>query len=142
MFVSGGYNVTVSEGSVRSGLNYISARLDQSGEAYILDAGRDEIHSEPIVFVSWPESSSEESGSFIETLFEPEHLAKNYSPDENMRVGYDDSFDDFEGELKGSWSGVDVYDIGRDRRLEFREGKESAYRPDEQALNQFYDQLS
>ena len=120
MFVSGGYNVTVPEGSVRSGLNYISARLDQSGEAYILDAGRDEIHSEPIVFVSWPESSPEESGSFIETLFEPEHLAKNYSPDENMRVGYDDSVDDSEGELKGSWSGVAVYDSGTVRRLELR----------------------
>lgn len=127
---------------MRSGLNYISARLDHSGEAYILDAGRDDIHSEPIVFASWPDESSEEGSFFIETLFDPEHLAKNYSPDENMRVGYDDSFNDFGGELKGNWRGVDFYDIGRDRRLEFREERGSAYRPDEEALNQFYDQFS
>lgn len=142
MFVSDGYKMTVPEGSVRSGLNYISARLEQSGKAYILDAGRDEIHSEPIIFSSWQDESSEYSGSFIETLFEPDHMAKNYSPEENMRVGYDDSFDDFDGELKGNWKGVDFYDIARDRRLEFREGKRSAYTPDKEALNQLYDQLS
>lgn len=142
MFICFGYNVAVPEGSVRSGLHYISARLDQDGEAYILDAGRDEIHSEPILFVSWPETSSEESESFIEAIYDPGHIARNYSPEENMRVGYDDSVDEFKGEFIGSQDGVDFYDIGNDRRLRFREGKESAYTPDEEALNQFYDQLS
>lgn len=134
--------MTLPKSSLRSGLNYISARLDHSGEAYLLDAGRDSIHSEPVVFVSWPDESSVEGGSFIETLFDPEHMARNYTPDENMRVAYDDGFEDFSGDVEGTLREVDFYSIGRDRRLEFREGKESAYRPDDEALGQLYDQLS
>lgn len=134
--------MAVSQNSIRAGLNYITARLDHSGEAYVLDVGRDVIHSEPIMFATWGSEASDQEGSFIETLFDPEHMERNYSPSENIRVAYDDEFRPSETSYTGSWRDVDFYDIGETDRNMFRERKESAYWPDDEALDQLYDLIS
>lgn len=130
------------ENSLRAGLNYVTARLDHSGEAYVLDVGRDVIHSEPIMFATWDSETSRQTSSFIETLFDPDHMAKNYSPDENIRVGYDEVFEPSETSYQGEWRDVDFYNIGKKDREMFRERKETAYWPDDEALDQLYEMIS
>lgn len=134
--------MSVPQNSLRAGLNYVTGRLNHSGETYVLDVGRDIIYSEPIIFATWEDETHEENSSFIETIFDPEQMARNYSPDENIRIGYDNDFEPFERNYRGEWRDVDFYDIGnRDRDL-FRDRKETAYWPDDEALDQLYELIS
>lgn len=127
---------------MRAGLDYIAGRVDRDGAVYVIDVGRDAVHSEPMIIGTWDDDTSEELGSFVESIFDPEHLAKNYSPDENVRVAYDDDLNPDPGEYRGEWDGVEFYDVSTDDRLRFRKENEESYRPDSDALDQFYRLLS
>lgn len=126
------------EDSLRVGINYITNRVNSDVEVYVIDVGRDAIHEEPMIISTWP---SEDTGSFVESIFEPEYLAKSYSPDENIRVAYDGSSDFRSRVYRGSWDDVDFFDVVEDDRLRFREEKRESYRPDTEVLDVFYELL-
>lgn len=130
------------EDSLKGGLDYITGHVGQSGDVYIIDVGLEEVHDDPIIIGTWDEDTREEEGSFVETVFTPEYLAEEFAPDQNVHVAYDHGIEVVPGERRGEYSGVDFFDVHADQRLEFREENRESYRPDEQALDEFYRLLS
>lgn len=128
--------------SLKGGLDYIASHVDMSGKVYIIDVGRDTVHDDPILLSTWGENTKEENSSFVETVFPPEYLAEDFAPDENVHVAYDHDIDVVPGERRGEYSGIDFFDVDIDQRLKFREENKESYRPDSEALDEFYRILS
>ena len=114
---------------LRSGIDYISRRVENEGEIEVIDCGRDGIHSEPIVFATWPDSTCVEKGSFITSIYTPEIIAKQYSPEENIRIGYDDDASMTKGKYLGERKSVDFYLSNHERREVFRNNSGDALVP-------------
>lgn len=135
--------MTLSEGALVSGRNYIYSRLGHEGDAYIIDIGFDEIHQNPIIFTSLDDMEAEVEDSTVERVFEPEHLARSYTPGKNVRVGIDQDFDNYENSrFRGGFREVKFYDVDPGVREEYRVEADSAYTPDDEALEEFYSLLN
>ncbi|WP_128477947.1 hypothetical protein [Halorussus pelagicus] len=115
--------------SIRSGLNYLKAFLDNEGDIFVIDIGRDDIHSEPLLLTTWDGATSPQDESFAHAVFDPEHMTRSYAPEENIRVTYDDGAAPAGGEYVGEWSSVSVYDVGREYRDYYREESGDFYDP-------------
>ncbi|MFC7080837.1 hypothetical protein [Halorussus caseinilyticus] len=116
---------------MRSGLDYVAAQVDHDGEVYVIDIGRNRIHSAPLLLTTWDDSTSVETRSFAHAVFGPEHLAKSYTPEENVRVTYDFGAEPPGETDLGEWSSVRLYDVGREFREYYRENSGDFYTPAE-----------
>jgi len=130
--------MVVPEDSLKGGLDYITGHVDMSGEVYVIDVGRDVVHDEPLIISTWDEDTSEEDGVFANAVFSDRYMARDFSPDENIRVVYDHDIEVVSGDRIGEYSGVDFFDVDLDQRLEFREKNGGSYRPDDQGLKDLY----
>ena len=130
--------MTVPPECLRVGLDYlsghvdhsgVSGHVDHSGDVYVVDVGRDVVHSEPLLVASWYETTSGEAGSFVGAIFDPEHLAKSYTPDENVRVAYDHDAEPQSERPLGEGKSVTVHDTGEEYRERYREESKDFYTP-------------
>ncbi|WP_276300480.1 hypothetical protein [Halorussus lipolyticus] len=121
--------MSVPTDCVRSGLEYIAAKVDHGGQVYVIDIGRDVIHSAPLILTTWDDSTAVETGSFAHAVFGPKHMAKSYTPDENVRVTYDHGAEPPGETDLGEWSSVRLADVGREYREYYRENSGDFYTP-------------
>lgn len=132
----------MSKDSLKGGLDYITGRVDSSGEVYIIDVGRDRIHDEPLIIATWEEETHREDRSFANTVFSERYLAHDFTPEENTRIAYDHDIRIEAGERLGAYSSVEFFDIESDLRVEVRKTNSETYEPDEEALKTVYSLLS
>lgn len=132
----------MSEDCLKGGLDYITGRVDSSGEVYIIDVGWDCIHDELLIIATWGEETNREDRSFANTVFTERYLGHDFTPEENIRIAYDHGIRIEPGEPLGAYSGVDFFEIDTDLRLEVRETNSETYEPDEEALKTVYSLLS
>jgi hypothetical protein len=132
----------VSEAVLKGGLDYITGRVDMSGEVCIIDLGRDAIHDDPIILSTWDEKTHPEEGSFVGTVFPPEYLAHDFAPDENIRVAYDHGITVRPDEYRGEYSNVEFFDVEESQRREFRQANTDSYSPVEQTRDTLYSLLN
>lgn len=130
------------EDALKGGLDYITGRIDMSGEVYIIDVGRDAIHEDPMILSTWDRETQTEEGSFVETIFPPEYLAHDFSPDENIRVAYDHELTVRPDEYRGEYSDVDFFDVEESQRREFRQSNTESYTPVKQVRDTLYSLLN
>jgi hypothetical protein len=128
--------MTVPEGSLRAGLHYVTGAVSEGAAVYVIDVGRDVVHSAPLLLTTWAADPGERDGSFAEAVFDPEHLVHEYTPPENVRVAYDHGLTPSGGDRIGEWSGVPFRSVEADLRRRFREANRESYTPDEAALDQ------
>ena len=132
----------MSEDCLKRGLDYITGRVDSSGEVYIIDVGWDCIHDDLLIIATWGEETKREDRSFANTVFTERYLAHDFTPEENIRIAYDHDIRIEPGERLGAYSGVDFFDVDTDLRVEMREQNRGSYEPDEQALETLYTLIS
>lgn len=124
----------IPEDSLDSGLDYVTGRVDREGEIEVIDIGRDGIHSEPFLIVTWDDTTGVEKGSFVTPVYDPGHIAKSYTPEENIRVGYHDDASVTRATYLGEWRSVDCYFSNDMQRDEFRDNSGLAITPIENGL--------
>ena len=128
----------MSEDCLKGGLNYITGRVDSSGEVYIIDVGWDCIHDDLLIIATWGEETKREDRSFANTVFTERYLAHDFTPEENIRVAYDHGIRIESGKRLGAYSGVEFFDIDIDLREEVRETNSETYYSDKEARETLY----
>lgn len=129
--------MSIPEDCLGSALYYITGAVDEKGDVRVIDIGRDVIRSDSILIVTWNEESGSHSGSFAEAVFRPEHIARQYSPDGNVRVAYDHDARPPQHDELGEWSSVTFYDVGAEYREYYRTRIDEGYEPTVGALETF-----
>ena len=115
--------MTVPDGSLRSGLDYVAAYLDHEGTVTVVDVGRDDIHDAPLLITTWDAETHPEDGPFVHAAFGPEHMACAYTPEENVRVMYVHEPVADHDDTVGDWKAV-TFVVDRSLRVRFREHTE------------------
>lgn len=132
--------MSVPTDSLRSGLNFVSGHVDREGTITAIDVGRDHIHDAPLLIATWDGEKWGHDAPFVRALFGPEHMARTYTPEENVRLAYLHEPVADPDETIGDWKGATVV-VDRSLRTRLRETVEW-YVPDDEGIDRLRELLA